>query len=174
MPHERGHEDDEARRQAPYDARSETGARESAWDTRDEGRERLQLREEELRARTEAVQAGEVQLRKEIVAEERTLEVPVTREEVVIERRPVEGYRPADSDIGTDEEIRVPVMEEQVTVEKQPVVVEEIDVGKRVIEETERVSGTVRREEARIEHEGDVQVHGDPASGRDARDLRRG
>src|SRR5690349_21326397 len=48
----------------------------------------LQLREEQLRAEKERVQAGEVRVRKEVVTEERTLEVPVTREEVVVERRP--------------------------------------------------------------------------------------
>ena len=42
-------------------------------------------------------------------------------------------------------------------VEKEPVVKEEIEVGKRQVQETEQVSGTVRREEARVESEGDVE-----------------
>ena len=37
---------------------------------------------------------------------------------------------------------------------------EEVEVGKRPVQETERVSGTVRREEARLEREGEVAVPG--------------
>jgi len=121
----------------------------------------VQLREEELQARKTEVEAGEVGIRKEVVTEQQTLDVPVTREEVTVERRPVDR-RPADAPIGEGgEEIRVPVREEEVTVEKRPVVTEEIEIGKRQVQDTERVSGTVRREEARIEEEGDVDVRGE-------------
>ena len=86
---------------------------------------RVQLREEELRPRKETVQSGEVGIRKEVVAEQQTLDVPVTREEAVVERHPVEP-RPADQPIGEDETIRVPLRGEQVEVEKRPVVTEEV------------------------------------------------
>ena len=119
----------------------------------------VQLREEELRPRTESVQAGEVGLRKEVVTEQRTMDVPVTREEAVIERHPVEP-RPASGDIQEGEAARVPLREERVQVEKQPVVTEEVSIGKRQVQETEQVSGTVRREEARVETEGQVDVRG--------------
>ena len=121
--------------------------------------ERLELREEELRAQRRSVETGEVQVRKEVVEEGRTLEVPVTREEVYIERRPVEGRQVSDRPIDEGETLRIPVREEEVTVEKQPVVREEIEIGKRQVQDTEQVSGTVRREEARLEREGDVEVH---------------
>ena len=84
--------------------------------------------------------------------------MPVTREEVTVERRPVDR-RPSDAPIGEgDETLRVPVREERVEVEKRPVVTEEIELGKRRVQDTQQVSGTVRREEARIEGEGDVDV----------------
>jgi uncharacterized protein (TIGR02271 family) len=118
----------------------------------------LQLREEELQARKQQVETGRVHVGKEIVEEQQSLEVPVTREEVTIERQSV-PRRPAEEPIGAGEEsIRVPVREEQVSVEKRPVVKEEIKVGKQQVQETRQVSGTVRREEARIEGEGDVEV----------------
>lgn len=118
----------------------------------------LQLREEELEVRKQTVETGKVRIGKEVVSEQRTLKVPVTREEITIERHPVER-RPAKGDIGeSDETIRVPVHEEKVSVDKRAVVTEEIGVGKRKVEETKRVSGTVRREEARIEGEGKVDV----------------
>lgn len=127
-------------------------------------RDTVQLREEELRATKETREVGEVGIRKEVHQEQRTIEVPVTREEVVVERHPVER-RPADrmdvGAIGEGETIRVPVREEQVSVEKRPVVTEEVSVGTRPVTETERFTETVRREEAVVDREGDVDVRGD-------------
>jgi uncharacterized protein (TIGR02271 family) len=127
----------------------------------DDARRTLQLREEELIARKRSVEAGAVNLRTEVVSEQRTLDVPVTHEEVVIERHAVDR-RPSDRPIGeTSETISVPVHEEQVTVDKQAVVYEEVNVGKRDVQETQHVSETVRREEAVIDEKGDVTVEGD-------------
>jgi hypothetical protein len=58
----------------------------------------------------------------------------------------------------------MPVREERVELEKRPVVYEEVSVGTREVQDTQRVSGTVRREEARIEQEGDVNVGGAPSA----------
>lgn len=119
----------------------------------------VQLREEELHARKETVEAGEVAIRKDVVTEQKSVSVPVTHEEVVIERRPVEPRPAGSGSFGEGrEEIRVPVHEEKVHLEKQPVVTEEVRVSTRPVQETEQVSGTVRREEAHVEREGDVQV----------------
>jgi uncharacterized protein (TIGR02271 family) len=122
-----------------------------------EDRERLELREEELDVDTHRVQAGEVRVRKEVHTEQRNIEVPVTREEVVIERHPVQGREVSGQSIGEDE-IRIPLMEEEVDVQKRAVVREEISVGKKEIQENRTVSDTVRREEARIESQGDVGI----------------
>ncbi len=117
----------------------------------------VQLREEQLRARKEPVQAGEVVVRKETVTETQNMQVPVTREEVVVERRRVDGGG-TTQDIPSDQEIRVPVMEEEVIVEKRPVVREEVRVRKETVQDTEEVSAEVRHEEARIERSGNVNV----------------
>jgi uncharacterized protein (TIGR02271 family) len=113
---------------------------------------RIQVREEELQARKQLVETGEVRVRKEVVTEHRTLEVPVQREVVVIERHAPTGV--------LVEEIRIPVSEEQVTLEKRPVVKEVVTVGKRVVQGTERVGGEVRKEVVRVERAGDVDIHG--------------
>jgi uncharacterized protein (TIGR02271 family) len=137
---------------------SATAAERSPGTTQDS--QRIELREEELRAEKERVQAGEVRVRKEVVTEERTLEVPVSREEVVIERTPAAGGR-ASGNIEEGDEIRIPLMEEEVRVEKEPVVREEISLKKRQVQGTEQVSDTVRREEARIEQSGDARIQGE-------------
>jgi uncharacterized protein (TIGR02271 family) len=118
----------------------------------------LQLREEELVVEKQTVDRGKVRVSKDVVTEQKTLEVPVRREEVTIERTPVDR-RPSDRPFDErGETISVPVHEERVDVKKQPVVYEEIGIGKREVQATERFSDTVRREEARIEREGDVHV----------------
>jgi uncharacterized protein (TIGR02271 family) len=123
----------------------------------------IELREEILMPHKERVEAGEVRLRKEVTAEQQTLNVPVTREEVFVERHAV-GNRPASGPIGTESEvIEVPVYEERATAEKQTFVREEVGLGKRAVQDTEQVSGTVRREEAHIEHEGDIHTRGTDA-----------
>jgi len=124
-----------------------------------EDQESIELREEQLRAEKQRVEAGEVRLRKEVVEENKTIEVPVTHEEVVVEKHSVSGRRPADGEIGDDDEIRIPVMEEEVRVEKTPVVREEVSVKKRQVQDTERVSETVKREEAWVDSTGDARVN---------------
>lgn len=131
--------------------------------TRTEMPRTFELREEVLTPHKARVEAGEVRLRKDVTAEQQTLDVPVTREEVFVERHAVD-HRPASGPIGSDSEvIEVPVYEEQATAEKRTFVREEVGLGKRAVQDTERVSGTVRREEAHIEHEGDLHARGTDA-----------
>ena len=149
----------------------------AAIDDRDEFYQprRLQLRAEQLDVTKNRVQAGEVGLRKEVVTEQQTIDVPVTHEEVYIERRPVTGATADTTPIGQDETIRVPVSEEQVNVTKNTVVTGEVAIGKREVTETQQVRDTVRHEEARVEHTGDARVLDNSttdANTIDNRDLR--
>ena len=142
----------------------------------------IQLREEVLQPRKHPVEIGEVFIRKVVVTEERTITVPVMREELVIERRSIATDSVDASDqlsnspdlpdnqdqpigklveIGEGEVIRIPIRTEQVMIEKRPVVIEELVVGKRHIQETRRFSGTVQREVPHIEREGNVNIRGD-------------
>jgi len=116
----------------------------------------IQLREEELKVDKHRVNAGEVNVRKEVITEQRQITVPVEREEVVIERRPGHGQA-ATGDIKA-EQIRIPVSEEEVEVRKNTVVKEEVSVGKRKVTENKTVGGTVKKEELRVEEKGDVTV----------------
>jgi len=136
---------------------------------------KVDLVEEQLTPHARPVQTGEVTIRKDIVTETRTIQVPVRREELVIERHPVErvpvdssSQSPADPlveqlldrlrQMKPGETFRIPIIEEEVVIQKRPMVVEEITLGKRTIEETQEVSDTLRREEARIEEHGDARV----------------
>jgi uncharacterized protein (TIGR02271 family) len=114
--------------------------------------ERVQLFGEVLRVHKERINRGEVRVRKDVITENQTIEVPVTREELVLERVAVSGDTPAPSaNIGRGQEIRVPLSEEKVRLEKEPVLREEVSVGKREVQDVARVSGDVRREELRVD-----------------------
>jgi uncharacterized protein (TIGR02271 family) len=79
---------------------------------------------------------------------------------VVIEQRPVTGGQIDSTPIGEGETIRVPLTEEKVNVTKNTVVTGEVAAGKREVQETQQVTDTVRREEARVEQQGDAPIHG--------------
>ncbi|ANU27340.1 DUF2382 domain-containing protein [Planococcus versutus] len=127
--------------------------------------EKLRLHEERLSVDKERVQTGEVNVGKHVVEEEQSIEVPVEREEVYIERRPVNEEVTGnsfdnESTLTGDayqegEDIHIPISEERVEVTKKDVVAEEIVVGKRKVQDTETVNETVRHEEADIE--GDTE-----------------
>jgi uncharacterized protein (TIGR02271 family) len=138
-----------------------------------EDQEHIELREEELRVEKERVEAGEVRLRKEVVKENKTIDVPVTREEVVVEKRSVGGRRPASGQVGEDEEISVPVMEEQVQVEKTPVVREEVSLKKQQVQDSRQVSDTVKREEAWVDTAGTAEVRTNSARQWQGKERRR-
>jgi uncharacterized protein (TIGR02271 family) len=124
------------------------------------GEQKIQLHEEQLNVHKQPVQTGEVRVHKDVITEHRTIDVPVQREEVVIERHPVHGQTANSGSIRQGEEIRIPIKEEQVNVSKDTVVKEEVNVGKRNVQGTERVAGDVRKEEIRVDKKGDVDVKG--------------
>jgi uncharacterized protein (TIGR02271 family) len=110
----------------------------------------LERREERLVVDKDVEKAGEVRVGKRVVEDRQAVDVPVTREEVTIERRSVD--RPADgSEAFTEDSIDVPVYEETVKTGKEARVVEELEVGKTAHTGTARVEETVRREEFDID-----------------------
>ena len=111
----------------------------------------MRLRGEKLHAQKQQSQVGEVILRKELVKEEQSIDVPVMHEEVVIERRTMD-----DEPLGASETIRIPVNAEQVNVTKDTVTIGDVVIGKRQVEETRHFKDTVQHEEARLEREGEI------------------
>jgi uncharacterized protein (TIGR02271 family) len=140
-----------------YDAAATTGTIAAGYDTAgttaaatDEVL-RVPVHEEELAATKRTVEQGQVRIEKDVVAEERTLDVPVTEERVRVTRRVVDREGVADDSAFAEGTIEVPVRGEQVDVEKRVRVAEEVEVGKEAVQRTERVGGTVRREEVRVD-----------------------
>lgn len=121
------------------------------------------LSEEELHAKKEMTEVGEVRIKKEVRTEQKTITVPVSKESVVVERVAAEpGKAPAESAF-KEGEVRIPIHEERVEVTKRPVVKEEVRVGKQVRTDEQKISETVRKEEARVEGTGEVdRLEGEP------------
>lgn len=104
--------------------------------------------EERVRVGTEERATGQARLRKYVVTENETVEVPVRREKVTLDRTPIadgEG-RVADGGIG-EEEIEVTLHEERPVVAKETVAVEKVALGTETVETTERVETEVRKEQ---------------------------
>lgn len=119
---------------------------------------KLKLRKEELDVAKSKVDIGKVEFGKEIIEEQQVVNVPVTHEEVVIERRSIN--EPSDKPIGEgdDEQFSLAVTEEKVEVGKHTVVTGEVVAHKREIEENQEIKETVKREEARINKDGNANI----------------
>ena len=141
-----------------------TSRTDESWvdtDTTDRDSDRIRVHEEELQAQKVAREAGAVEVTKDVVEEERTLDVPVSREEVNVRRVPVtEGTADTGNAFQTDS-IRVPIVEEEVQVQKTPRVVEELEISKSRTQDTERVSDTVRKERVNVDEQGNVDLDRD-------------
>lgn len=126
---------------------------ETAYSSHEEDDHTIKLREEELEVHKEEVQSGEANVKKTVHEETKSVDVPVSHEELHIERKPVSEtstQNEVDSEI-KEETIRVPLKEEKVDVSKKPVVKEEVEIGKKKVEETEHAEDKVKREELEIE-----------------------
>lgn len=113
--------------------------------------------EEELAVGKRRVQAGEAYLRKRVETEQVRQTVPVTHEEVSVERRPLSADASMHATI-TDDEIRVPLMAEEVVVEKRIVPKEEIVIRKHAVQEEQVIEETVRRERVDVD-DATVNTH---------------
>jgi len=124
---------------------------------------KLQLHKEELDITKNNVDAGEVVISKDVVEEQKSVDVPVMHEEVVIKRTPMNNER-SDSSAISQETITIPVSQEQVEVNKYAVTTEEISASKRQVEETQQVQESLKREEAHVDTTGSVNIVSDSSS----------
>ncbi len=134
---------------------------------RDDANIRVPVVEERLKADVRETEAGRARIVKEVVEEQKTIDVPVEREEVHVTERAVDR-RPATRDelAAMDRDIAIPMREQEVVTAKEARVVGEVDVRKEVTRETERVTDTVRREEVHVENPNNPHVHveGEPGA----------
>ena len=131
-------------------AREQEGVNQPGSDLEDEDELRVQRSEEELRAGTREREAGGINVRKRVHTDREQVRVPKKREEVSVERVPVEGREASETEIG-DDEVSMPVVEEEVVTDKRAVVKEELRLRKEVVEDEEIVEEDVRKEEVDVD-----------------------
>ena len=113
--------------------------------------------EERLHVGTERVEAGRARLRKHIVTENVTTNVPVSHEEVTLSREPITDANAADALAGPDlseEEHEVVLTEERVVTAKETVPVERVSLGTETVTEQQTVNEDVAHEEIELVEPG--------------------
>jgi uncharacterized protein (TIGR02271 family) len=116
--------------------------------------------EEQLRVGTETQETGRARLRKHVVTEHQQVTVPVTHEEVTLEREPITDTNRGDAYDGpsiSEEEHEVTLHAERPVVATEAVAVERVRLGKETVADQETVGGEVRKEEIELDRGDDVR-----------------
>ena len=122
--------------------------------------------EEQLRVGRREIETGRVRFTKRVLEDEVLIDEPFFREEVEVVRVPV--GRQVEAPVPAREEgdtLIVPVLEEVLVVEKRLVLVEELHVRRRRVEERRPQSFTLRKEEVVAERLDVREAHARPAAG---------
>lgn len=117
--------------------------------------------EEHLNVGTQRVEAGRARLRKYVVTEQQTVTVPVSHEEVRIEREPITDANRGEAVDGpaiSEEEHEVILHAEQPVVTTEAVPVERVRIGTETVTENQTVSGDVRKEQIEVEDGTDANA----------------
>jgi len=131
--------------------------------------------EEQLKVGTEKAATGKARLRKFVVTEQRTATVPVTREEVRLEREPITEANIDKATSGPDiseAEHEVALHEERPVVEKEVVPVERVRLGKEQVTEQQQVTEEVRKEQIESDTSDVAEVSGKPKTDQRPRKKR--
>jgi uncharacterized protein (TIGR02271 family) len=114
--------------------------------------------EERMHVGTEQRESGRARLRKYIVSENVSTTVPVSHEEVTLEREPITEANRGDAMAGgdlTEEEHEVTLTEQRPVISKETVPVERVRLGTETVTENQQVEGTVHKEQIdQVEVEG--------------------
>ena len=114
----------------------------------------MTLSEERLDVGTRSEEVGRARLRKYVVTENVTTTVPVSHEEVRIEREPITDANVGNAMDGpaiSEEEHEVTLHAERPVVEKEAVPVERVRLDKETVVENETVSEGLRKEEIEVD-----------------------
>ena len=115
-------------------------------ETKEEVEENIPLTEERLDVSKKS-QENQATITKKPITKTKTVEVPLTREELSIEKRPPSGEIEAQSPIQSEEDIKIPLKREEAQVTKKPYVKEEVAVKKKKVTDKKKVTEDVTSEE---------------------------
>ena len=119
--------------------------------------------EERLDVGVQRQEAGRARLRKYVVTEQQTVTVPVSREEVRLEREPITDGNVGDALAGpeiSEEEHEVILTEERAVVSTETVPVERVRLETETVTDQETVTGEVRKEQVELVQDGTTTTSG--------------
>lgn len=119
--------------------------------------------EEQLHVGTETTEAGRARLRKYVVTEQQTVNVPVSHEEVRIVREPITDANAGaalDGPALSEEEHEVTLHQDRVVVDKDAVPVERVRLGTETVTDTQSVTEDVSHEEIEVDGDGTTRTPG--------------
>lgn len=118
---------------------------------------KLILHKEQLDISKKLLKTGQVKVHMEQFTEEKTVTVPVSRKELIIEKTMFdEGNW---DNYGTHTEIiRIPISEERLDISKQTVILNDINIYSNKFQEIENVSETLKEEKLHIETKGSPKI----------------
>ena len=120
----------------------------------------LQLHKEELQVIKKWVETADVTIYKKTYTEEKQILVPVTREELIIEKKLL------NSEHGTDviETTRIPLSEDRIEVILSPTTLNDVEIYKNQYDVNIQINENVKEEKVHINTIGDVKVVIDDSS----------
>jgi uncharacterized protein (TIGR02271 family) len=130
------------------------GSTQQAADYGNHGRDAMTRSEERLRVGTERVEAGKVRLVKHVVTERQRVAVPVSHEEVRVEREPITAANRDAATRGRDideAEHEVTLHAEKPVVSTETVPMEQVRLTKDTVPTEQSVSGEVRKEQIEVQ-----------------------
>jgi len=128
-----------------YEARPSNIITEERQQQEQEAETTVPLIEERLNV-SKTTSTTQYTITKEPIAEKKTIDVSVTHEELVVEKRPAKDSLSPEGPVKSKIEIKVLLNREEVEVTKKPFVKEEVVVKKKPVTETRTVSDTVASE----------------------------
>jgi uncharacterized protein (TIGR02271 family) len=111
--------------------------------------------EEQLRVGTQTREAGRARLRKHVVTEHQQVTVPVSHEEITLEREPITDANRGNAYDGpaiSEEEHEVTLHAQRPVVATEAVAVERVKLGTQTVTEQETVSAQVRKEQIELDN----------------------
>ena len=118
---------------------------------------KFRVKEEVLDIKKKWVQTGEINWHKEVLLEEKSLKVPVMREELILEKKFTDPESPNQS-IRT-EIMRIPLREERIEINKHTFDLEKVDIYKHQLLDTESVEAMLKKEVVFLQTTGNPANH---------------
>jgi uncharacterized protein (TIGR02271 family) len=115
----------------------------------------FELHKEEIQVSKKWIETADVTIYKRTYTEEKQIIVPVSHEEIIIEKKILNQKGEKDGQIETT---RIPLSEDRIEVILHPTVLEDVQIYKEQFEEIIQVIETVKEEKVHIGTVGDIKV----------------